>query len=83
MRALRGLRGALAEVAQAVVAEPVRRRRPDAAVTHDPQADHRVVDQRGLVDLRGGEARESRVLRVDDDLGLLRFGCGQRSLGGL
>ena len=68
------------EPPEALVVEVVRGRDADLAVADDPEAERRVLDERRLVHLRGGEAGEAGALGEDDGLGLVGLGGRDRAL---
>ena len=60
--------GAFGDLGEPVRIDLVRRRDADSSVLHHTERDHRVLDQRRLVHLRAGEAREPGVLDVRNGL---------------
>ena len=63
-----------------LVVEPVAGGRAGALTADDPQEDADVLDQRRLVHLGTGEAREARALSLDDRLDAVALRRGDRTL---
>ena len=71
--AVRGLRSPCGERAHALVVDAVARGDAETPVADDLQLEHFVLDQRGLVHLRVGEARQAGALAVHERQGLVTF----------
>ena len=86
-RACGGVGRTCAHLAEAVVARSVRDRDADASVANGADRDDDVLDERRLVLLRRGEARQPGALCVDEDLCLVARALGvleraRRDVGG-
>jgi hypothetical protein len=78
-RTARRIRGALRKLREPVAVELVRRGDADACALDDAESDDGVLDQRRLVYLRAGEAREAGAFRVGDGFGVSVRGCERRA----